>query len=274
MRLMLLISALLVSSTALAQDQAPKVAPQPEIVEEESEADDVEVDEEASEERGTKPTVLDELKQQTDKATDYIEKNVDEMEVESQAARVGKNYYAGVHLGLFDFIVLPKYGVNLGVLDSHSDMYELEYSRGSISGPGVFKHLISITEQRLSLKKRNYFRGGSFNVSYGVFYNSLEAGIGKEIIVPALQSQSYKKVIDLQALGLSAGIANTWIFANKLAVGVDWISWSQPIFKLKAEPEDFEFVENRDRGAIRRAQKYLLYFPRWSILKVQVGLMF
>jgi len=186
-------------------------------------------------------------------------------------------YYVGFNYSYFDLILPSKYGFSLGYIESPKDTYEFEYLRASVSIPvSVVKDLGSFSEVRMSLMDRHFFGEGTFNGLWGVVYNSNKLEIGNGIL-SRISSQGVPRVKPLQVdtLGVVGGVGNRWLFSNGIAFGVDWFTWAQPLIVIKKENQFRDVATNEnDKNNIDTAVKALGYFPRLSILKVNLGMAF
>jgi hypothetical protein len=186
-------------------------------------------------------------------------------------------YYVGANYSYFDLILPSKYGFSLGYIDSPKDTYEFEYLRASVSIPvSVVKDLGSFSEVRMSLLDRHFFSEGSFNALWGVVYNSNKLEIGNTIL-SRISSQSIPQVkpLEVDTLGLVGGVGNRWRFSHGITFGADWFTWAQPLIIIKKENQFRGLATNEsDKNNIDTAVKVLSYFPRLSVLKVNLGISF
>ena len=186
-------------------------------------------------------------------------------------------YYVGVNYSYFDLILPSKYGFSLGYIDSPKDTYEFEYLRASVSIPvSVVKDLGSFSEVRMSLLDRHFFGEGSFNALWGLVYNSNKLEIGNAILSRiALQSIPHVESLEVDTLGLVGGVGNRWRFSHGITIGADWFTWAQPLIVIKKENQFRDLATNEgDKNHIDTAVKALSYFPRISVLKLNLGIAF
>lgn len=186
-------------------------------------------------------------------------------------------YYVGLNYSYFDLILPSKYGFSLGYIDSPKDTYEFEYLRASASIPvSVVKDLGSFSEVRMSLLDRHFFSEGSFNALWGLVYNSNKLEIGNTILSRiASQSIPHVEPLEVDTLGLVGGVGNRWRFSHGITFGVDWLSWAQPLIVIKKENQFRDLATNEsDKNNIDTAVKALSYFPRISLLKLNLGITF
>lgn len=185
----------------------------------------------------------------------------------------------GFVLGNFSYIDLmipAKFGVTAGLNSSGDNSWEIEYLRGSVSVPIILPDLGSMTDQRVSLIRRSYFGKGSFNFSYGVSYFDFTVHLGDKFI-SGLSGGNYPSadLVNLTSLGAYIGLGNRWVFKNGFTVGVDWFSYSQPIFLLKNQSAFLDYASNQnDKDNVSTLINLLSGFPRFAALKVQMGFLF
>lgn len=174
-----------------------------------------------------------------------------------------------------DLLIPSKFGITGGLVKTDVTTWELEYLRGSLSVPFVVEDLGGMTDERLSLTGR-YYVGNSFNWSYGASYFRFKADLGSKFLdrLPA-NIPSDVKLLDIQSLGFNIGLGNTWRFAENFIFGVDWFQWSQPVFTLRKESSFSKYATNSgDIDIIDKAMNTAAFFPRFTILKVQLGMSF
>lgn len=188
-----------------------------------------------------------------------------------------QNDYLGlINYAPLDLIIPSKIGFTLGLIRDADTTWELEYLRGSVSVPFVVDDLGSMTDQRISLIRRSYFGGNSFNVGYGLSYYDFKVNLGSDIL-SRLTSGSVPEIdlIKIQALGFNLSLGNRWHLDHNITLGVDWISWSQPVVVTKEDTVFLDYVTNaEDREDVDTAVKLTSYFPRFSFFKIQLGILF
>lgn len=190
--------------------------------------------------------------------------------------RAESSYFALASYSPIDLIIPGKLGLTLGLISDNSKSWELEYLRASISVPFIVEDLGKMTDQRLSLIGRSYFGGNSFNVHYGLSYFDFAISLGDKLlnrvsagVYPALD------VIQIQSLGFNLGIGNRWIVTSNITFGIDWISWSQPVYIIKKQSVFLDYATNQaDRNDVENGIKLISYFPRIALLKLQLGMTF
>jgi hypothetical protein len=215
---------------------------------------------------------LDSAKEQVEAVAQKVE-NV----LQNTRTRREQNDYLGlINYAPLDLIIPSKIGLTLGLLRDADTSWELEYLRGSVSVPFLVDDLGSMTDQRISLIRRSYFGGNSFNIGYGLSYYDFKVNLGSDIL-SRLTSGSVPQIdlIQIQALGLNFSLGNRWHFDHNITLGVDWFSWSQPLVVTNEDSVFLDYVTNpQDRDDVDTAIKLTSYFPRFSFFKIQLGILF
>lgn len=176
-----------------------------------------------------------------------------------------------------DLIIPGKYGVSFShkFSDELHQAYEFDYLRGSIA-PFVVDDLGSFSEERLTVQKRIFSSAGSFNYFYGIAWNKFEVHLG-DAILSRLSSGAYPSVdlLSLHSLGVTWGVGNRWINSRGYTFGVDWFSISQPLIVTEKQDTFLNYATNTsDREAVRDLLDVVAYFPRITLLKLQLGYSF
>jgi len=231
-------------------------------------------------------TIWEKAKEKTSEAADYVqgkskiayEKTV-ELVNESVLKRNVVDYGVLVHYSYLDLIIPSKYGITFSKnSEDRNTQYEIQYLRGSISIPFIVEDLGSMTEQRLSLLKRNFSNTSNFNWFYGISYNKFDISLGVKYLntlAPGQNVYNYE-LIDIQTLGLDLGFGHRWYYKNGLTIAVDWAAISQPLALLKKEAPYTEGSNssNDNKDSVNTALKIISYFPRMSFFKLSLGYSF
>lgn len=195
---------------------------------------------------------------------------------ETRERREKANYFLLGNYSPIDFIIPGKYGFTLGLIRDADKTWELEYLRGSVSIPFVVQDLGQMTDERLSLIGRSYAGGNSFNVSYGLSYFDFSIHLGDKLL-SRVTGGSYPSLdfVEVESLGFNLGIGNRWTFNQNITLGVDWVSWSQPLVVTKKQSAFLDYASNpQDRDDVDKSMKLIAYFPRLTLLKLQLGILF
>lgn len=190
----------------------------------------------------------------------------------AQISRAVNSATVLLHYSSFDLVLPSKMGATIAWHKDGNVLYELEYLSSSVSAPYVVSDLASMSETRVSLLKRNFSSGGTFNWYWGGSYNASNVHVSQALMN---NNPGASDMLDVSTLGLSFGLGNRWVFKENFSVGVDWFTWSQPLFILKKEAAYLDSASNEnDRDKVDTILKVIGYFPRWSAFKVSVGYSF
>ena len=193
----------------------------------------------------------------------------------SRLVRQNSNYFVTGNFAPIDLILPSKFGVTLGTVTNADYTWELEYLKSSVSVPFLVDDIGEMTDERLSLIRRNYFGTETFNLSYGLSYNKFKVHIGSKYLAYIATNIPDADLMEIESLGFNVGIGNRWIFSNRWMVGVDWASWSQPVFTTKYNNKYSDFATDEDsKDTVDTVAKLIRWVPRISLLKLQVGYSF
>jgi hypothetical protein len=185
------------------------------------------------------------------------------------------DYYAYLNYSPFDLLLPNKWGFTLGKIRNDQKSTELEYLRGSVSAPFFIDDLGEMTEERLTLMNRRHFGRGYFNFTYGLSYNRFVLHLGNEYLSSLSMQAPNSDFIHVETLGFHVGLGSQHVFQNRVSVGVDWISWAQPLVTTRFDNAFGDYVTNEDdRNAVDQVIKVVSYLPRFVVLKVRLGYMF
>ncbi len=193
-----------------------------------------------------------------------------------RARRANTQYLILGNFSYLDLIIPGKTGLTVGKIENADITWELEYLKGSIAVPFLIKDLGEMSDERFSLIRRNYKKNNSFNVSYGISYFDFSVHIGDKLL-SRVTGGSYPNIdlTEIQSLGFNMAIGNRWTFSRNFTLGVDWISWAQPVFLLKRESVFLDHATDADdRRDAERGVKAISYFPRLAFFKLQLGISF
>lgn len=222
---------------------------------------------------------LEEVRRENSSAEKSPTETLEEAVSESQDLRRPKHLFGSFDYSPLDLLIPNKFGLTLGINEDANHSWELEYLRGTISIPFLIEDLGGFRDEKISVIRRTYF-GNSFNLSYGLTYFRFRLRLGSEVISRASGGQLPPGVdiLRVESLGPNFGIGNRWTFKNGITLGVDWASWSQPLFTTKKEEAYLRASESAtnpsDRNHIDTAVKLMQYMPRLTFLKLEVGYQF
>ncbi len=235
--------------------------------------------------QGTEKKPTEETATTSEKVTDAAEKASEG--IQDAAKKIGEQMgetatrraaSSMVVMGTFapiDLVLPSKLGLSIGWITSPRSTLELEYLKGKIKPP-LIDDLGEVSDTRLTLMRRSYFSSNSFNFSYGVSYIGFTGKVG-DALLSRLTGGAIPEIelINVNSFGVEVGLGNRWIFGENITFGVDWFCWTQPIIVTKREAKFLDYVTNADdREKIDTAMKVLSYFPRFSVLKLQLGMTF
>ena len=212
------------------------------------------------------------IREKTNEVKDAIVAKLDETKIR----RAANEYYALINYSPFDLILPSKYGFTLGFIQSFEKTYEFEYLHGNFGVPYLIDQLGQMTDDRYSLITRNYFGNNSFNLSYGLSYHEFSVHLGDRFLTAASGGQfPTADIVKIQTIGFNIGIGNRWSFNHDITLGIDWVSWAQPLFRVGKQDAFLDHATNQsDYDAVDKIVKVGSYFPRFSILKLQFGMLF
>lgn len=199
-----------------------------------------------------------------------------EKSVEDTRFRRGlTNYFVLVNFAPFDILLPNKLGLSMGLKRDASRTLEIEYLRGHYSLPFVVDNLGSMTDDRISLIARHYAKENSLNFSYGISYFNYSLRLGSKLLQNVNKSLAAVDLVKMQSLGFNLGVGNRWIIRKNITLGVDWFSWSQPVITISRQDAFLDHSKSSDdRGAVGDLLRIVSYFPRFSAIKIQLGISF
>lgn len=195
---------------------------------------------------------------------------------ETRIRREQSDYFALLNYSPLDLLIPSKIGGTLGIITKEgTKSWELEYLRGKMSVPFIIEDLGSLTDEKISLIRRSYGASNSFNFSYGLTYFNLNLHIGDKLLNKISGSYPNYDIIDITALGFNLGLGNRWVFKKNITFGVDWFTWSQPVYVMNKKSAFLDYATDPDdRDDVETAIKVMSYFPRLTFLKIQLGMSF
>lgn len=189
-----------------------------------------------------------------------------------------KKFSTAASFAFWDLLIPNKYALSIGIYEDRQNLWELEYTQSVISKGLMMLNLGKMHDERISITRRHFFSDtGSFNLSFGLSYLNFNVHLGSDYLSDVgVVSLPSADVVTLKSLGLNAALGNRW-FANdnRLFFGIDWISLHQPISILERSAP---FLNNatieENKSAVNTAVNLASYFPRFVILKLQIGYSF
>lgn len=195
---------------------------------------------------------------------------------ENRTGRENADYFALVNYSPLDLLIPSKIGLTFGYIQSPEKTWELEYLRGSFSVPFLVKDLGKMTDVRFSVIGRSYFKNNSFNFSYGLSYFDFNLHLGDELL-NRVTAGSYPSLdlVKIQSLGFNVAVGNRWTLSKNVTFGIDWISLAQPVSLINQDSAFLDYANNQqDKDDVDQATNLISYFPRFSFLKIQLGILF
>lgn len=214
------------------------------------------------------------------KATDKVHSAVLEIGAKADETRLRRtlaNGFALINYSALDLLIPSKYGLTLGWIHHADKTWEFEYLHGSLSVPFLIKDLGKMSDDRYSLIARSYMGANSFNISYGISYFDFSVHLGNEYLdkVTGPNYRSSMDLVELEGMGFNVGFGNRWSLNKNITLGIDWISWAQPIFTTKRKSAFLDSAaDESDRKDVEDGLGYIANFPRFSFLKLQLGILF
>lgn len=192
-----------------------------------------------------------------------------------EAPRARTNYLASISYSPVDLPIPSKLGLTVGLVKSQYQTWEIEYMKGGISVPGGFRDLASVNDVRVGLIGRSFY-GNSLHVSYGVSYFDFSATVG-DALMNGLTNGNYPNIdaMTVQGVGFNVGLGSSWVFKHDITLGVDWITWAQPLFITKKSSDYLKYSTNEDnKKTVEDTMSVVSYLPRFALLSVHVGMLF
>ena len=183
-----------------------------------------------------------------------------------------KPWLLKLHYSYLDLILPGKYGFAVARRGTENSMWEIEYTHGSFT-PFFIDDIGKFTEDRISILRKFGSHGvEGFTWFYGAFYHRFKLEIGNVLMSRLVANYPYADVISISGLGVVAGVSYGWLFKEKYFVGIDAITYSQPLATLSRETKFLDVVSNsNDRDKVDTGISVMQYFPRFAIAKIVLG---
>lgn len=220
-----------------------------------------------AEEQNTQEKIVEAFKEGKDQVVQALS--------HSRMIRQNSNYFVSGNFAPIDLILPSKLGLTLGTVTHADYTWELEYLKSSVSVPFFVDDIGEMTDERFSVIRRNYFGTETFNLSYGLSYNKFKVHIGSKYLAYVATNIPDVDLMQIDSVGFNVGIGNRWIFSNRWMIGVDWASWTQPVFTTKYNNKFNDFATDEDsKDTVDTVAKLIRWVPRITLLKLQVGYSF
>jgi len=219
----------------------------------------------------SEPSTEEKVKEAVQTGVEQVQKALSH----SRLIRQNSDYFATLNFAPIDLVLPSKFGLTAGFVSDADKTWEFEYLKSSVSVPFIIEDLGAMTDERFSLIRRNYFGTETFNLSYGLSYYKFKLHIGNKYLSSVIANAPDVDLIRVESLGFNIGIGNRWIFSNRWVVGVDWISWAQPVLTTRSQNKFADFASNEDdKDTSKTLVKLVTWVPRITLLKLQVGYSF
>ena len=162
----------------------------------------------------------------------------------------------------------------IGVLGSYGDAdrtYEFAFQTASYSFDFLIDGLGGVTDQRIHLSTRSFIWSKTFNIQYGVYYNSIQAKLGN--LYTDLIGASVD-LIEVKTLGVLWGLGNRWTFENGFSVGADWLKIFWPLHNLKTSDQLKNFPSSSEKDDLKTFIDTVAKIPTFSVLHFEIGYKF
>lgn len=179
-------------------------------------------------------------------------------------------FSVGISLGVG--IPAPiKYGINASYLRDPNWMYEIGYFTGGINF-GISKiNVGGFNEGLLTASARFSPWSGSFNWIFGVSHHAYHVRLGNAI-VSRLTGVGKLDVLNVQTLGLQAGLGNRWQIADNVSIGVDWFVVDIPLTTLRLDSPAFDsYSDPNDRREVEEALDFMKRLWTFNVLKTTLA---
>lgn len=196
--------------------------------------------------------------------------------LESPTAKGGFSpWIISAHFSYLDLILPGKYGVAVERRDTEKSTIELEYTHGSLT-PFFISDLGRFSEDRISLLHRFGRQGiAGFQWFYGAFYHSFKIEIGNALLSRLTTYYPAADVLSISGVGAVIGVGYRWFVSDNFVLGLDAITYSQPIFTLSREAKFLDVVTDPgDRDKVESGLNVVRFFPRLAVAKVAIGYVF
>lgn len=194
----------------------------------------------------------------------------------AQINRMASKFEGLLMYSPIDLLIPSKFGFTLGYIETVDTTWQFEFVRGSVSAPFFFTDIGKMTDQRVSLLRRNYLQTNSFYISYGVSYMDFSTKLGSEYI-NSVSNGSVPEVdiLRMRNFGVQFSIGNQWCITKHFVAGVDWIGIYQPLIQLEKKSVFLDYTTNPEyRDNVDEVIKALSYIPRLTLMKLQIGATF
>lgn len=212
----------------------------------------------------------------TGRALKSVSERISDKLNETRIRRGDNNYFVLATYSPADLLIPGKKGLTAGLIKDAGETWEFEYLSGDAGFPWVLKDLGKMQDRRFSIIRRSYSERNSFNISYGITYTDFSIHLGNGIMSRVSGGRSPSMdLVEIETIGANVAIGNRWTFNKDITLGVDWISWAQPLHVLRKQHDFLSQADNqKDRDDVGKAASLIAYFPRVAVFKIQLGILF
>lgn len=193
----------------------------------------------------------------------------------SEARLAGRHIPVLIDYLPFDMILPSKIGLTAGYAPNTRESYEIQYARGYLTTPWLIANLGAISDERITIMKRQRLGGTNFFVSYGASYMDINASLGNKYLNQIPGAPASVHILRTQSLGAHVGIGQRWDVWKGMLLGIDYLDYTQPLIVTRRESLFLDYAWNdAARSDVQRAMQWITYFPRFTFLRLQFGWQF
>ncbi len=194
---------------------------------------------------------------------------------QSRFNRLAKNHAVALNYSLIDTWIPAKYGLAYAYFANPETTWELDWNHSSLGVGALSVNFAEMTEDRISLMKKNFAQRNSFYWAYGLHYYRFQAHLGDKYLSQVTGQPGMSiDLLKVSSLGVSFTIGNRWHFENWL-IGFDWLSLHLPLVVLDTQSKYIDYASNQsDRNTVRDTIDVIKSLPTFTALKFQVGYTF
>jgi hypothetical protein len=214
------------------------------------------------------PTIGEKAKHAAEKTKDLVQNSVGN----GGDRRESSNVSILAEYSPFDLLIPGKIGGSIGFLQDRSTTLEAEYLGASYSVPAFIENIGDFSDKRISLVRRVYGDHNSLNFHYGLSYFDSNITVGSRYLASASNTNAYSDLMKQRSVGFIVGVGSRWTFPKGFTVGVDWISYAQPLVVVQQDSSIINAIQDQNaKKTVQEVFQAALYFPRISILKLGLG---
>ena len=214
------------------------------------------------------PSIGEKAVQKAEAAKDFVQSTISN----GGNRREASTFSIVGEYSMIDLIIPGKLGGSIGYIPDRSSSIEAEYLSASYSVPAFVEDIGSFTDKRISIVHRVYGDSNSFHFHYGLSYFDTSISVGSKYLATAAGSSAFFEMMRERSIGIIVGVGNRWTFPKGFTVGVDWISYAQPLFVVEQNSSIINRIQDQSaKDTLQKAFQASLYFPRFAFFKVGLG---